>query len=60
MKRFSSLFAVLALASVAVIGCGPGEPDIPEKGEGQAKETAELNADNNSAEMKLDEEIPGQ
>lgn len=59
MKRFSSLFAVLALASVAAIGCGPGEPDIPAEGEGQKIENTELNADDNSAEMKLDEEIPG-
>lgn len=58
MKRFYSLLAVLAMASVATIGCGPGAPDIPEKGEGQAKETAELSAENNSAEMTLDEEIP--
>lgn len=56
MKRFTSLFAVLALASVAAIGCGPGEPEIPAEGEGQKISNTELSAENNSAVMTLEDE----
>lgn len=60
MKRFCSLFAVLALTSVAAIGCDPMPADVPAEGEGQKIENTELTAGGNSTNVKLDEEIPEQ